>query len=157
MITLYHSSTQIVESPDIQYSRECLDFGKGFYLTTIREQAVKYAERFIRRGREAYINIYELDDDLSDYSKKEFDAYDEDWLDYVARCRKGISTEKYDWISGGIADDRVFNTLDLYFANEISKEEALRRLIYENPNYQICILNQELLSKHLHFKNAIKL
>lgn len=157
MMTLYHSSTQIVEIPDIQHSRECLDFGKGFYLTSMREQAVKYAERFIRRGREAYINIYEFDDDLSDYRKKEFIAYDEEWLDYVAKCRKGINTEMYDWISGGIADDRVFNTLDLYFASEISKEEALRRLIYENPNHQICILNQELLSKHLHFKNAIKL
>lgn len=157
MMTLYHSSTQIVEVPDIQYSRECLDFGKGFYLTTILDQAIKYAERFIRRGREAYVNIYEFDDDLSDYRKKEFIAYDEEWLDYVAKCRKGINTEMYDWISGGIADDRVFNTLDLYFASEISKEEALRRLVYENPNHQICILNQELLSKHLHFKNAIKL
>lgn len=157
MMTLYHSSTQIVEVPDIQYSRECLDFGKGFYLTTILDQAIKYAERFIRRGKEAYVNIYEFDDDLSDYRKKEFIAYDEEWLDYVAKCRKGINTEMYDWISGGIADDRVFNTLDLYFASEISKEEALRRLVYENPNHQICILNQELLSKHLHFKNAIKL
>lgn len=42
---LYHASTSIIEKPDVLHSRDKLDFGKGFYLTTIREQAVRYAER----------------------------------------------------------------------------------------------------------------
>ena len=41
---LYHSSTVKVESPDLDHSRDYLDFGKGFYLTSLREQAVLYAE-----------------------------------------------------------------------------------------------------------------
>lgn len=154
---LYHASTSVIKYPDIIHSRERLDFGKGFYLTTIREQAEKYAERFLRRGQESYINIYEIRGDLSGFSQKEFPAYDEEWLDYVLNCRQGKNIELYDWTAGGIADDKVFNTIDLYFANIINKEEALRRLMYEKPNYQICISNQKLLSECLLFKEAIKL
>ena len=61
---VYHSSTVKVEYPDTAHSRSYLDFGRGFYLTTIREQAVKYAERFLRRGSEAWLNTYEMTDDL---------------------------------------------------------------------------------------------
>lgn len=36
---VYHASSVIVENPDTIHSREYLDFGQGFYITTIREQA----------------------------------------------------------------------------------------------------------------------
>ena len=42
---VYHGSYCIVDKPDIRYSREALDFGKGFYLTNIKEQA-KIGEYF---------------------------------------------------------------------------------------------------------------
>ncbi len=79
-MTLFHTSNKEILTPNIKFSREHLDFGKGFYLTTLREQAEKYGERFLRKGENAYINIYELDDDLNGYSKIIFDAYDEKWL-----------------------------------------------------------------------------
>lgn len=41
---LYHSSNLSVKQPDTVHSRDYLDFGKGFYLTSIYEQAVKYAQ-----------------------------------------------------------------------------------------------------------------
>lgn len=155
---LYHASTVVVEKPDVEHSRDKLDFGKGFYLTTIREQAVRYAERFTRRGKPAYINEYELDEEIADFSIKYFPSYDEDWLDYVAMCRKGnLKTNLYDAVSGGIANDNVFNTVDLYFADVITKEEALGRLKYETPNHQLCILNSEMLERHLHFIKAERL
>ena len=154
---LYHASTSVIELPDILHSRDCLDFGRVFYLTIFREQAEKYAERFLRRGNEAYINIYEVCGDLSGFKKKEFTAYNEEWLDYVMKCRQGHQVESFDWISGGIADDKVFNTIDLYFANMISKDEALHRLVYEKPNQQICITSSKLLTENLLFKEAIKL
>lgn len=47
---LYHSSNVVVEHPDILHSRKYLDFGRGFYLTSIYEQAVRYAQRFKRRA-----------------------------------------------------------------------------------------------------------
>lgn len=40
---LYHSSNVIVEHPDTEHSRSYLDFGRGFYLTSLYEQAVRYA------------------------------------------------------------------------------------------------------------------
>ena len=55
---LYHSSNVIVERPDTQHSRKYLDFGRGFYLTSLHEQAVRYAQRFKRRGRGRFKRLY---------------------------------------------------------------------------------------------------
>ena len=152
---LFHASTCIIDKPDIFHSRDKLDFGRGFYLTTIYEQAVKYAERFTRRDIHAFINEYQLDDDISPFTIKTFPRYDSEWLDYVAICRKGLQDNSiYDAVSGGIANDKVFNTIDLYFTGMISKEEALGRLVYIRPNHQLCILNGDMLDRHLHFIRA---
>ena len=59
-----------------------------------------------------------------------------------------------DIVSGGIADDKVFNTIDLYFSGNISKTEALERLAFIHPNHQICITSQKVISKSLHFIKA---
>lgn len=152
---LYHSSTVVIEKPDVQHSRDNLDFGRGFYLTSVREQAMRYAERFTRRGKAAFVNEYELDDETPDFTIKEFASYDEEWLNYVATCRKGqLSMQSYDAVSGGVANDKVFNTVDLYFAGVITKDEALGRLKYEKPNHQLCILNGQMLDRHLRFIKA---
>ena len=58
---LYHSSTQTVEHPDTHPSRKYLDFGRGFYLTTLYDQAVKYAERFRRRGLASAVSTLHQD------------------------------------------------------------------------------------------------
>ncbi|MBQ2970479.1 MAG: DUF3990 domain-containing protein [Bacteroidaceae bacterium] len=90
MIRLYHTSNVEVRTPDIRHSREHLDFGRGFYLTSLREQAEKYGQRFLRKGETAVMNIYELDDEeLQEFSRIIFNAYDSKWLDYVTACRKG--------------------------------------------------------------------
>lgn len=149
---VYHASKFIIESPDIYHSRDLLDFGKGFYLTSLVEQAKKYAQRFLFQGDKAYLNQYILDENLDrEYKIKEFIGYNEEWLDFVALCRIGKQTNKFDMVTGGIADDKVFNTIDLYFSGNISKEKALKRLKFIHPNHQICILNQDILNKHLHF------
>ena len=83
--------------------------------------------------------------------------YDEDWLDFVTECRAGHILGDYDIIIGGIADDKVFRTIDLYFAGDISKQECLKRLIYEKPNNQICIRSQAVLDNCLTFKQSIPL
>ena len=59
---VYHTSTVIVETPDTMHSRSFLDFGSGFYVTTLEQQAIDYAQRFIIRGSNAYINVYEMCD-----------------------------------------------------------------------------------------------
>jgi hypothetical protein len=55
-------------------------------------------------------------------------------------------------IIGGIADDRVYNTIELYKDSLIDKTEVLKRLQYYKPNHQICIVNQEIINKYLKYK-----
>lgn len=148
---IYHASDTIVNTPDTIHSRTNLDFGKGFYATVIREQAERYAQRFILRNRKGILNVYEFTPTEA-LNIKSFDAYDSEWLDFVAACRMGEDVYKqYDVICGGIANDRVFNTLDLYFSNQMTKEEALKRLIFEKPNQQLCFTNQRAIDSCISF------
>lgn len=45
MLTVYHGSTYRVEQPLAGVCRPNLDFGVGFYLTDLKEQAVRWALR----------------------------------------------------------------------------------------------------------------
>jgi len=151
---LYHTSTVEIRKPDLSYSRPRLDFGKGFYLTCIREQAERYGERFIRRGEIAVLNTFMLDDIRIDCSHKVFTTYDGEWLDFITACRKGLPHESYDIIEGGIADDQVFDTVDLYFSGIYTREQALDQLKYKKPNHQVCITSQFVLDRYLHFQSS---
>ena len=151
---LYHSSNVVVEHPDILHSRKYLDFGRGFYLTSIYEQAVRYAQRFKRRGQEAWLNVYDFSmNEESKWNILRFDSYDKQWLDFVAQCRDGQDVGEYDIVIGGIANDRVIITLDRYFMGEISQDDALGILKFEKPNIQYCIRSERLLKEcHTYIK-----
>ena len=86
---VYHASSVVVDCPDTLHSRSFLDFGPGFYVTRIEQQAIDYGQRFIRRGKDAWLNTYELSENLKDCKVLSFDAYDESWLDFVSECRAG--------------------------------------------------------------------
>ncbi|MBR0493069.1 MAG: DUF3990 domain-containing protein [Muribaculaceae bacterium] len=154
---LYHSSTVEVKEPDTTHSRLYLDFGKGFYLTSIHEQAVRYAERFLRRKRIAWLNTYELKDNLEGWKILYLESYDKQWLDFVSACRAGNDTSDYDMVVGGIADDRVILTLDRYFQGELTQEQALGLLKYERPNIQYCIQSEQMLKQCLTFISSEQL
>lgn len=152
---LYHGSTLTIAKPDIAFSRQNLDFGQGFYTTPLRQQAVNWVVRFKRLNKDAVLNIYEFDERLFErYRVKEFYAYSEDWLDFICENRQGHCLEKFDIVIGGVANDRVFNTIELLFENLISRQEALGRLIYEENNLQICFTNQALIDEFLIFKGS---
>lgn len=146
---LYHSSSEVVECPDTVHSRLYLDFGKGFYLTSYYEQARRYAERFLRRGRDAWLNTYELIDNLEGWNIRRFDSYDKTWLDFISMCRAGNDDTDYDMVIGGIANDRVILTLDRYFDGELTQEQALGLLKFEKPNIQYCIRSERMLKECL--------
>ena len=148
---LYHTSDIIVDVPDTQHSRDFLDFGKGFYLTDILEQAQNYGIRFIRRGKRAFLNVYEFEYEESQWDVRRFDTYNKDWLDFIGTCRNGNDKTTHDLIIGGIANDKVIRTLDRYFNGEINEEQALGLLIFERPNIQYCIRTQELLNSSLKY------
>ena len=119
---IYHASNVVVDNPDTVHSRDYLDFGRGFYLTTIREQAEKYGLRSLRRGKTAWLNIYELSEDWNKWNVLHFNTYNKAWLDYIAKCRAGEPVDFFDLVIGGIANDRVIMTLDRYLASVIWDE-----------------------------------
>ena len=59
---VYHGSYLVVENPDIVHSRDKLDFGKGFYVTPLREQAVKWTSRYVPRYGHGVVSRYECDE-----------------------------------------------------------------------------------------------
>ena len=148
---VYHSSNFIVDKPDVLHSRNALDFGKGFYVTVFHDQALRYAERFTLRGQKAYVNIYELNEAWRNENVKTFKVYDSEWLDFIASNRKMGIVHQYDAVEGGVANDKIFRTVELYLAGDITKETALSRLRYERPNHQICILKQSIIDKYIRF------
>lgn len=154
---LYHGSTVIVDKPLVSYGRDNLDFGKGFYTTSMQSQAEKWVQRYIFLGKKGIINIYNFDDDniQTKYRYKKFTEYNEEWLDFVLACRGGSKEyQNYDIIEGGIANDKVFNTVELFFTGLIDKATALQRLKFEKPNNQICFINQEVIDNLLHFESS---
>ena len=42
---VFHGSIVPVEHPDVSHSFRNLDFGKGFYVTTVKAQAERWAKR----------------------------------------------------------------------------------------------------------------
>ncbi len=157
-LTVYHGGTEAVERPVCLYGRANLDFGRGFYLTDIREQAERWARNMadLREVGAALLNVYTLDRDavLHEARCKVFDAYDKEWLQFIAANRRGEDVAEYDYVEGGVADDRVINTINMYMQGYYSEEAALRLLALHQPNNQICIRNQELIDKHLRYERT---
>ena len=59
---LYHGATVRVEHPLCDFGRPDLDFGLGFYLTELREQAEEWAARQADSRKEpGVLNLYEFD------------------------------------------------------------------------------------------------
>ena len=154
---LYHGSYIEIKKPDLSHTRKNVDFGSGFYTTTIFEQATKWAEKFKRQNKESIVNEYSFDE-IAYKSLKvlQFDSYSEEWLTYIINCRRGNDKTDYDIVAGGVANDKVFNTVELFFDNLIDKTEAIRRLKYEKPNMQLCFRTEKALSL-LHFERSVKL
>lgn len=154
-ITVYHGATEIVQAPLCKIGRPRLDFGQGFYVTDLKEQAIKWAQTLAdKREEKPLLNIYQLDKDaiLAEARSKIFTAYDKDWLDFIVGNRQGKNPAKdYDYVEGGIANDRVIDTVNLYITGFYDTESALQQLAFHKPNNQICILNQELLNKYLEY------
>lgn len=152
---LYHGSNIEIRVPDLRHSRFNVDFGRGFYTTPIYNQAVKWCGKFKRRGEEGIVSRYEFDENAySECRMLAFESYSEEWLDFILNCRSGKDTSDYDIVTGGVANDKVFNTVELYFDGLIDKAEAISRLRYEKPNLQICLRTEDILKKYLHFKGS---
>ena len=157
-VTVYHGSTLVVEHPICMYGRPNLDFGQGFYVTNLREQATEWA-LLVAGKRQAIpvLNKYVLcrDEILANARCKIFKAYDIEWLEFIVSSRLGNNPSKdYDYIEGGIANDRVIDTVNLFMAGLMDSATALSRLAMHSPNNQMCLLNQEITDKYLIFNET---
>ena len=153
---VYHGSTLTVEKPDVLHSYRPLDFGKGFYVTTNKTQAEVWAKRkaVIAGSKMAVINVYSMKEDFSGLSLKDFGDDLSEWIDFVCHCRDGGNDyEKYDLISGKVANDKVFRVVDMYHSGLWDKERAIKEM-KAYPNYdQTAFITQKAIDQILTFQS----
>lgn len=109
---LYHGSNIIIEQIDLSKCKPYKDFGQGFYLTEIEEQAEQMARRTSAiYGGEAVVTEFEFDEiALKTLSVKTFEEPSEEWALFVManRSRKKIQpTHSFDIVIGPVADDTI--------------------------------------------------
>lgn len=160
-IIVYHGSTQAVERPLCKIGRRNLDFGQGFYVTDIRRQAAQWAQRRAENSNmPPVLNRYRLEREafIGEGHALVFEAYDEKWFDFIVSSRRQQNPSVgYDYIEGGVANDRVIDTINLYIQGLMPKDIALTRLAEHQPNNQMCLLNQRLTDKYLAFDGTEEL
>ena len=91
-IIVYHGGTEPVSTPICRFGRPNLDFGQGFYVTNIREQAIAWANNMARnRQQGAILNRYKMNREaiLQSMRCKVFKAYDAEWLEFIIGNRSG--------------------------------------------------------------------
>lgn len=155
---VYHGSSEVVRQPDILHSFRALDFGKGFYVTTVREQAERWARRkVVLDGGRAIVNLYQMDDDMTELQVKRFPDDLSDWIEFVCDCRDGkLGYQDYDLIIGKVANDKVFRVVDMYHSGIWDKERAIME-IRAYPNYdQLAFITQIAIDKLLRFKGYLE-
>jgi hypothetical protein len=155
---VYHGSTIEIAKPIVDLGRPNLDFGRGFYVTDLTDQAVRWAKRRATRlMTTAVLNIYDIDIEKvkATYRYLLFSRYDKPWLEFIVANRKGQNLwQSYDVVEGGVANDNVIDTVEDYMNGRMSADAALLELSKHQPNNQICILNQAVIDHYLHFINS---
>lgn len=156
MKILYHGSYISVPNPLTGVGRRELDFGPGFYVTSIRDQAERWARRVcvIRAVDTPLLSIYEFDETAlpANVRRLRMEHYDQKWLDFIVSSRKGKEPwADFDIIEGGVTNDQVIDTVEDYYAGRISTEQAIGQLRFARPTHQMCISLQAIVDSCLRF------
>ena len=129
-----------------------LDFGRGFYTTLYKEQAISFAGKVgARRDSERnYVSVYEVAD-LETLKREldvlEFPAPDYDWLEFVFENRNGSYTGKqYDIVFGPVANDVIYRTFIAYEEGIITRDETISRLKVKELYNQMTFCTEKALS-----------
>ena len=151
---LYHGSDCAIDKPDVSFSRSNLDFGRGFYATSIRRQAERWAlRRAMRSGTPPIVNVFDFDENI-DLSILRFEN-DAAWLEFVCRCRRGDNAPNgTDLVVGGVADDKVYAAIDMYFRGLWDMDQTLAALKFFERNDQYCFVTQSAIDRALHFRKS---
>ena len=150
---LYHGSNTKIEKIDLSKCRPYKDFGQGFYLTEIKEQAEKMASRtaHIYEG-EPVVTEFEFDESaLTKLSVKQFDEPNEEWALFVLANRNKESqqpTHSYDIVIGPVADDDIAQLFRNFNDGYINLTMLVEGLKYKKVSSQY-FFHTEAATKYL--------
>jgi hypothetical protein len=141
---VYHGSYTEIKHIDLLRCEPYRDFGRGFYVTKIKEQAELWAKRKGRYKGNGFVTEFEFY-----YSElvarnckiKQFETYSEEWLDFVILNRNDkipAPAHDYDIVEGPVADDKIQNRIVYYLDGQIGKAEFLEELKWHEETHQIC-------------------
>lgn len=148
---LYHGSNVDIQEINLAMCRPYKDFGQGFYLTVIREQAENMARRVaMLYGGEAVLNQYDLDEKSlmgKDLKIKNFGVKtSEEWARFVKNNRNRKFTDvsspesnmdnKYDIVIGPIANDAMAVLFRQYENGMIDFDTMLKGMEYKETTNQ---------------------
>lgn len=157
---LYHGSNIDIKSIDLSKCKPYKDFGKGFYLTTIKEQAKRMALRVSRMyGGQPVLNVYTFDESLITSGKlnvRIFKNPSEEWAAFVITNRnyKRIQNfqsdnninNQYDLVIGPIADDDLALLFRQFSDGLISVETLLKEMEFKKLTDQYSFHSENALS-----------
>jgi len=133
---LYHGTNEPFEAIDLSRSKPNKDFGRGFYLSADKEQAIEMAKAKVDQLEYGTPTVmaYEMDElRISDLKVLRFDAYSEDWAKFILLNRNNASgkpAHDYDIVIGPIANDRVGVQLWRYETQAIDLPTLVHNLQY---------------------------
>lgn len=141
---LYHGSNITIETIDFNKCKPGKDFGKGFYLTDIKQQAEEMARRSVRIAQkgEPVVTTYDFNIScLSDGSLfvKIFEKPTKEWALFILENRKNkglINIHPYDIVVGPVADDGIVYQLERYRRKMITLDTLVNELTYQKVNNQ---------------------
>ena len=149
---LYHGTNCDFTIIDLEKTKLYKDFGKGFYVTDIRQQACELAKTRSRIwGGAPVVQEYEFDETVLQSNSLRvlrFDKVCVEWAEFIYKNRSRYTNfiHDYDIVIGPIADDGVAYLLNLYEEGLRTLEELAKELEYKNLNSQYCFLTKRAIS-----------
>lgn len=153
-VEIYHGSPEVIIKPKIIHGKYTKDFGSGFYLTLIKEQAEVWATN--KNNGTGFVSCFSLNSSksLDDLNIKVFNDVSDEWVNFIVSCRKGV-VHNYDIVEGPMGDDKIFNSVVSYLRDEISFDKLKSDCIFNKPNHQICFCTDKAL-EFLEFQGCYK-
>lgn len=155
MLELYHGSNVAIDKIDLSKGHINKDFGKGFYLTTLPQQAMEMAKRKARQFLDAkpIVTTFLFDENeltSCELNVKVFHTVSEEWAMFILQNRKASRTgfhHDYDIVVGPVADDSVVQQLDLFEMGLITLSQLVEALRYRNINNQYFFGTERAVAK----------
>ena len=153
---LYHGSNTDIACIDLTKCRPFKDFGRGFYLTSIEQQAHRMAKRTARiAGGKPCVNVYEIADDFAqnpNVSVLDFSSSpSEGWAQFVIANHDPSSSvdgieRGYDIVIGSVANDDIALLFAQYKNGFIDLDVLKKGLTYRRLTNQVAFLTNKALA-----------